>query len=492
MLALCSIEMAEDPKPTEEQKKESYPIDVETPPVVTEHSLGKLEYTASAGMLPLKNAFGEVEAGIFHVAYTKKNVKSGEQRPITFSFNGGPGSSSVWLHLGTIGPRRVELLADGGMPKPPYKLVENKESWLEHTDLVFIDPVGTGYSRAARKELDKKYWGLKGDIEAIGEFIRLYLTRNERWASPLFLVGESYGTTRAAGLAGYLMDQGISFNGISMVSSILNFQTARFVKGNDLPCVLFLPTYTATAWYHKKLSKELMKDRDKTLAMVEKWAANEYTLALAKGSSLTGKERAEVVSKLASFTGLSEEYVENSDLRINIHRFCKELLRSEKRTVGRLDSRYKGIDELAVTENPDWDPAVQILPPYTAMINDYLRKDLGYKTDIPYSVFAAAEPPLWQQWDWGSAGQGYPDTSEALRKAMSRNPYMKIFVASGKYDLATPYFATEYTLDHLGLDASLRDNIRTAEYDAGHMMYVHDESLKKLKRDIAAFYSASV
>ncbi len=468
----------------EEPVVDRYPLATDKPPVVTQHvTKSGMEYEAATGMMPLNNEFGETEAGIFYVAYTKTGTEPTE-RPLMFTFNGGPGSSSVWLHFGAVGPQRVVLEEDGMMPSPPFRLEENPDSWLEHADLVFIDPVGTGFSRPAKKDGGKPYWSLEGDVASIAEFIRLYLTRAGRWTSEIYLVGESYGTTRAAGLAGYLVDHGIALNGIILVSSILNFQTARFNKGNDLPYLLFLPTYTATAWYHGKLKGD--RTLEQALKESEEFAGGGYTLALSQGDRLSSDDRAKVVAKLADLTGLSEDYVDATDLRINIHRFCKELLRNEKRTVGRLDSRFKGIDENASTENPQHDPSMTaIMAPYTSMANDYIRRTLKWETDTPYYVFNPGE--LWKNWSYGDAGQGHPDTSEALRAALSKNPYMRVFVASGFYDLATPYFATEYTLAHLGLDPSLRGNIQTETYEAGHMMYIHADCLAKLKRDVAAF-----
>jgi len=469
---------AEKDKPAPEEK-----------PVVTQHSIrlgGKaLSYSVTTGLMPLKNEAGETEAEIFFMAYVADRPGGPGKRPLMFSFNGGPGSSSVWLHLGALGPRRVKMKQDGGMPAPPYQLVENEHTWLDSTDLVFIDPVGTGFSRAKTPELGKKFWGLKGDIESVGEFIRLYLTRYERWASPLFLVGESYGTTRAAGLAGHLIERGIAFNGIALVSSVLNFQTARFNKGNDLPYLLFLPTYAATAWYHEKLPRDLQqKPLAELLAEVEAFAGGEYPVILAKGDRLTSDERQAMLRRLSRYTGLDERYVDLSELRIEIQRFCKELLRERKRTVGRLDSRFVGIDERAADDSPEFDPSMAaIRPPYTAMFNDYVRTALGYKSDRQYYVLGGGIG----QWDWGSAGAGHPDTSEALRAAFSRNPEMKLFVASGYYDLATPYFATEYTLAHMGLEPEQRGRISTGRYAAGHMMYIHETELAKLKKDVAAF-----
>ncbi|HXA86616.1 MAG TPA: peptidase S10, partial [Candidatus Dormibacteraeota bacterium] len=304
---------AEQAKPAAEAKKEP----AEVAPIVTHHEIhvgGKtLHYTATTGMMPLKNNdTGEVEAHIFFIAYTLDGQN--EHRPLTFSFNGGPGSASVWLHMGAIGPKRVRMQPDGMMPPPPYQLVDNEQTWLDQTDLVFIDPVGTGYSRAVKRDQTRKFLGLRGDIESVGEFIRLYLGRYERWSSPLFMVGESYGTTRAAGLSGYLVEHGIAFNGIMLISSILNFQTTDGSPGNDLPFVLFLPTYASAAWYHKKLGPEFQQSFDKLRSEVEQWAAGPYADALAKGDRLTPQERQDVIDHLARYTGLSKTYIDQSNL----------------------------------------------------------------------------------------------------------------------------------------------------------------------------------
>lgn len=401
-----------------------------------------------------------------------------------FSFNGGPGSPALWLHLGALGPKRVKMDPQGEMPKPPFELVDNPHTWLEETDLVFIDPVGTGYSRALNKEIGEKFWCLTGDIESVGEFIRLYLTRFERWSSPLYLVGESYGTTRAAGLSGHLVSKGIAFSGIVLVSSILNFQTTMFTKGNDLPYKLFLPTYAATAWYHGALDAKLQADLGKTLEEVETWAMGEYSAALDKGDQIPEREAARIAAKLARYTGLSREYVGHANLRVKIHAFCKELLRKQRRTVGRLDSRFKGIDLDQTGQFFEHDPSMSaLMPPYTSMFNQYVRAELGYKTDLEYQIFGGILSP----WKFGEAREGAPDTADALRAALSKNPHMRVYIASGYYDLATPYFATEYTLAHMGLDPSVRTNITTGEYEAGHMMYIHEPCLAQLKRDVAKF-----
>lgn len=443
-----------------------------------------LRYTVTTGFLPIKNESGEIEASIFYIAYTRESNDPPSKRPLMVSFNGGPGSSSVWLHLGAIGPKRVKMNPDGSLPPAPYELVTNENTWLDKTDLVFIDPVGTGYSRATKVELARKFNGIQGDLASVGEFIRLYITRNERWSSPLFLVGESYGTTRAAGLSGYLIDKGIAFNGILLISTVLNFQTIRFIKGNDLPYILYLPTYTATAFYHKKLAPSLQGDLQETLKEVRQWAQGPYAEALAKGDRLTVAERAQVAAKLAYYTGVSQRYVEDSDLRLEIMRFTKELLRDKRTVVGRLDSRLTGWDGNNAAERQEYDPSnAAIRPPYTAMFNDYVSRELGFKSDLTYFILGGGI----QGWDWGSAENGYADVSDHLRVALSRNPHMKVFVGSGYYDLATPFFAAEYTLSHLGIDASVRKNFTLAYYDAGHMMYIHEPSLAKLRKDAGAF-----
>jgi carboxypeptidase C (cathepsin A) len=476
----------------EEEKEKTPPPVEEKPPVETNHEVrlngNVLRYKTTTGKMPIRKDTGEVEGEIFYMAYTleapERSVE-GDSRPLTFSFNGGPGSSSVWLHLGMLGPKRVPMLADGGMPAPPYRLVDNEYSWLDLTDIVFIDPVGTGFSRPATPDKGKDFWGLEQDIRSVAEFIRLYLTRHERWSSPLYLIGESYGTTRAAGLSGYLVDRsGVAFNGVILVSSVLNFQTNRFAEGNDLPYLTYLPTYTATAWYHKKLEPELQADLPKTLAEVKKWAIERYWVALAKGASLTPEEKRETATALSRYTGLSREFIERADLRVEAGRFRKELLRDQTLTVGRLDSRFVGMDRDAAGEEYEFDPSMAaIRPPYTAAFNDYVREELGYESDLHYWILGGGIG----RWDFGDQGR-FPDTSKALRDAMLRNSYMKVFVASGYYDMATPFFGTEYTLSHLGVPESLRGNLRVEEYEAGHMMYIHEGSLAKMKSDIAAFY----
>ena len=467
---------------------------VDEPPVITKHELKladkTLKYTVTTGKLPIKNQVsGETEAQLFFMAYTLDDVTDRAKRPLMFSFNGGPGSASVWLHLGALGPKRVKMQDDGMMPAPPYELVPNEHTWLDATDLVFIDPVGTGYSRAARLDLAPKFLSLNGDLESVGEFIRLYLSRNERWTSPLYLVGESYGTTRAAGLTGYLIDRGIAFNGVLLISTILNFQTALFANGNDLPFQLMLPSYTATAWYHKKLPADLQrKPLREVLNEAERWATNDYSVALARGDKLVGAERQKIVDQMARLTGLSKTFIEQNQLRVDLGKFNKELLRDKQRTTGRLDSRFTGIDARPAGDSPDFDPSMTaIRPPYTAAFNQYVRSELGYKNDANYYILGGGFTAPWNM----NAENTYADTSVALRNAFNKNPFMKLFVAYGYYDMATPYFAAEYTFDHMNLDPSLKTNIKTAYYEAGHMMYIDLKSLAALKKDVAAFLQAA-
>ena len=471
-------------------EKEKNPASEEKP-VVTRHQVtvnGRvLKYTATVGMLPITTSTGETEAHMFYVAYTADTPGGRGKRPLLFAFNGGPGSSSVWLHIGAMGPKRVKLADDGSMPPPPYLLTDNGETWLDEADLVFIDPVGTGYSRAVKADQASKFFSLKGDIESVGEFIRLYLTRSERWSSPLFLVGESYGSTRAAGLAGYLFDRGIAFNGIILISTVLNFSTISFTPGNDLPYVLFLPSYTATASFHRKLPPDLSRDLPATLAEAENWATTAYAQALAKGDRLTAEERRETVKMLARYTGIEERSVDNCNLRIDAQYFAKELLRGEKKIVGRFDSRLQGNDSSAAGEHPGYDPSLAaVRPPFTAAFNGYVRSELGYRTDREYYILGGGVG----HWDWG-ANNSFAETGEALRSAFVKNPFMKLLVASGTYDLATPFFGTDYTLSHLELDKAARENVSSIRFEAGHMMYTDSGSRARLKQEVASFLRAA-
>ena len=468
---------------------------------ITQHSVTidqkEIHYTVTAGTIVLKEeqekgskSDGEkAKASVFFVAYTLDNTGDTAKRPITFSFNGGPGSSSVWLHLGVLGPRCVETDQQGNLLQPPYRLIENQYSVLDQTDLVFIDPISTGFSRVVQGEEAKQFHGFKKDIESIGDFIRLYTTRYQRWTSPKFLIGESYGTTRAAGLSGYLQERhGLYLNGIMLISSVLDFQTIRFMNGNDLPYILYLPSFTATAWYHNLLDEGLQVDLHQTLQEVEAFAVGEYTLALMKGTDLPEDERQEITRKLVRYTGLPINYIERTDLRVSIMRFCKELLRNQGKTVGRFDSRFTGLDRDSVGERFEYDPSyTNILGPYTATLNDYLRSQLKFESDLSYEILTDRVHP----WNYDTHQNQYVNVTDILRKAMTTNPYLKVFVASGYYDLATPYMATQYTFNHLGLDKSLQQNVSMSFYEAGHMMYVHQQSLIQLKKDLSSFIQSA-
>lgn len=476
-----SIESKEPGKPVGWDMKE-------VPPVVTHHEIkidGKtIHYTATAGRLPIKEVDGTIAAEMFFVAYTMDGADPGK-RPVTFAFNGGPGSASMWLHMGALGPKRVLLGPEGFLPAPPFRLVDNASSPLDKTDVVLIDAIGTGYSRPADMTKAKKFWGLKGDIESFGEFIRMYVSRYERWSSPLYLFGESYGTTRSAGVAGYLYDKGIAFNGVVLLSTVLTFQTLDFAPENDVPYPLILPSFTMIAAYHKKLAPDLMQDLAKTRAEVEHWASNDYTLALDKGDALTPDERQKIIQQLARYTGLKPEIIDQADLRIDVRTFTHNLLGAEKLRVGRLDARYAGPDPQGYMNTQFFDPtSANTGPPYTSVLNDYLRRDLNYKVDMPYNVSARDLPGF--EWEWGNRTTA-PETASALRSAMVKDKWLKVLVMEAYYDLATPYYAATYSMDHMNLPPEYHKNISYARYDSGHMVYLRESQLVKMKKDFSNF-----
>lgn len=456
-------------------------------PIVRSHRIKigsrAVSYTTTCGLMPIRNDKGELQAKLFFTAYTLNQPVATQTRPLTIAFNGGPGSASVWLHMGGLAPKRVKMLADGGMPRPPFELIENEFTWLDATDIVFVDPVDTGFSRAASEDHGKVAKSMTGDLDFIAEFIRMYITRNSRWTSPLFLAGESYGTFRAAGLAGLLVEKGIALNGIILISSILNMQTARFTPGNELPYSLFFPTYAATAWYHKMLvPTEQVKPIRTFLDEVEAWVEKTYIPALSLGNRISPDEYEKVVQGIIRYTGLSREFVVQTDLRINIHQFGKQLLRGQRKTVGRLDGRFTGYDRSGVTDEPDYDPSLNgIRPPFTSVLNQYIRADLGYESDAEYHILRGLD------WTYGDAANGYADMSDALRSAFAKNPYMHVFVASGYFDMATPYYATYYTLSHSNIAPDVRGNIETREYPTGHMVYIDEGALEALRDDVIGF-----
>ncbi len=465
--------------------------------VKTSHSItfgkSRINYNALTGTLLLKNNEGKTKASVFFISYVKKNNGEYSNRPILFSFNGGPGSSSVWLHLGLLGPKRVFLKKDGSMPPPPYRLVENKFSMLEFTDLVFIDPVSTGFSRAMTTKEEKNFHGVNEDIKSVGDFIRLYLTKFDRWVSPKFLIGESYGTTRAAGLSGYLQGRyGIYLNGIILVSSVLDHQTLNFSYGNDLPYILYLPSYAATAWYHNKTEKKDSRSLENVLMDAEKFASGEYSTALLKGNTLKKNEFDRIAMKLSELTSLSPELIKSLNLRIGDREFFSKLLYGSGQMIGRLDSRFKmfrGVQKFGKSERFFSDPSYSAIQgPYSETFNNYLSKELGFKSEFVYEIMS----PRISAWKLGEYEGRYVNVADILGKAIAKNPFLKVFVASGFYDLATPYFATKYTFNHMILSEKLRRNISFGYYKAGHMMYINSKSLVRLRKDLKKFMDSAI
>ncbi|MGW3347645.1 S10 family peptidase [Nonomuraea rubra] len=458
--------------------------------VTTSHTLPSGQsYTATTGTVVLREEVttdGRFEglrpkAEVFVTSYTLDGADP-LTRPITFAFNGGPGSSSVWLHLGVLGPRRVVMGDAGALLPPPYGLADNEESLLRESDLVFIDPISTGYSRVAEGEKTEPYHGFSGDLESIGEVIRLWTTRNGRWMSPKFLAGESYGTVRAAGLADHLQSRyGMYLNGVMLISSVLDYATGEFNEGHDLAYALYLPTYAAIAHYHG-----LHGDRSlaEVLREAEEYADRDYLWVLARGNRLTEQERAAAVARIAALAGLSEDYVDRVNLRIEHIRFFTELLRSRRRTVGRLDGRFTGWDPDAGREHFTADPSMDaIMGPYSAALNHYLRTELGYANDLPYEILTSRVQP----WSYKEFENAHVHVADRLAAAMRANPHLRVHVACGYHDGATPYFAAEHTFAHLAVPAELAGNVEFKYYEAGHMMYVHEPSRLQQSADLAAF-----
>ena len=467
---------------------------VEEKESTTEHSVRiakkQVRYKAVARTTTLRDADGKEKASVFSISYTRLPEGDAADRPILFSFNGGPGSSAVWLHLGLFGPRMIDLGQGDTPARPPYRLSDNDASLLDICDLVFIDPVSTGYSRPAPGEEAKQFHGVKEDAEWVAEYIRHHLGRTKRWTSPKFLAGESYGTTRAAALSDLLQDRhGIFLNGVMLISAVLNFQTIIYGRINDiLPYVTYLPTYATTAHYHGKLPKSA-GNVHKVAAAAEEFALDEYGPALLRGRRLDSRRRTAITSRLAELTGLSTEVIDANDLRVQPHRFMKELLRDRGRTVGRLDSRFTGIDYDRGGESPEYDPLFPfIMGGYTAAFNQYVRTELEFESDLNYEVLKGG-----LDWNYGQAGKNrYVDVSENLRAAMTKNRDLRVLVASGLYDLGTPHFAAEYTVDHMPLDPSIADHVTTTRYEAGHMMYIHAPSLVQLRKDLVDFVKQSI
>jgi carboxypeptidase C (cathepsin A) len=423
---------------------------------------------------------------MFFVAYAKDG-EDVAKRPISFLYNGGPGAATVWLHMGSFAPRHVQMADEGFQPAPPYKLANNPNSLIDVSDLVFIDAVDTGYSRPVAGSNGAQFHGQSGDLRAFGEFINAYLTAYSRWPSPKFLIGESYGTIRSAGLAQELQTRhGIELNGIVLVSALLTYQTLSPAPSNDVAYTALIPTYAATAWYHKKLPQDLQKQPlEKVVDEARLFAFDEYSQALTKGNTLKDAERKALAQKLSRYTGLSAPYIEASNLRVNAGRFRKELLRDQRLMIGRLDSRFVGVDADAAGEQQEFDPSNAALQgAYTALFQDYVRHELKWESDLHYPTSGNVRP-------WTFAQNSYMDMTEPLRQAMTKNPFLKVLVACGYYDMATPIGGIEFNVSHLAYDAAVTNRVSFGYYEAGHMIYIRPSAHKALKQDIAKFIRAT-
>jgi len=461
---------------------------------VTDHSIRiggqTIPYKATASTTLLKDEKGEPTGLMYSVAYTRSDVKDLATRPVAFLYNGGPGSATMWLHMGAFGPRRVYTVDGQFTPPAPYKLVDNAESLLDKTDLVFIDAMGTGYSHAVCKAQPKDFYGIDEDVEAFAQFIVTYLSRNDRWNSPKFLIGESYGTFRSAALGNYLQNHDtVHLNGIVLISSVLDLSSLTFAPGDDRPYVFYLPSYAAVAWYHK-----VLKDRPSDVAAfideARKYAQGEYAAALYKGAALSAAEKAAVAKRVSYFTGLSEDYLMKADLRVNLSQFRAELQRKEGLTTGRIDARFTGYTYDLLEENAQGDPeGPAVGGAFTALLNEYNHDELKFGKDKVYHNSAGA----FGGWNWVRKDQrrfgfpGAPNVDQDLAQAMITNPKLLVQVENGYYDLATPFFATEHTMEHLGLPEALQKNIKLDYYTAGHMMYLHDQDRADLHDHIARF-----
>lgn len=443
----------------------------------------RVKYVAETGMLPIFKKDGNTIASVFYVAYTMYGEADMSARPVTFCFNGGPGSSSVWLHMGALGPRRVKMNPDGTLPPPPYGMVDNTYSILNASDLVFIDPVATGYSRAAKDEKPEQFFGDTADLDSVGEFIRLWTTRHDRWLSPKFLFGESYGVFRAAGLADHLRERyGMYLNGLILLSGVLDFQTIADDPGNDVPYPLYLPAYTAAARFHNKLPPDLQNNLTAALAESREFAQGKYTTALQRGESLSPEETEKVADELSRLTGLKTNVILDNHLRIDEGIFRKQLLHDEGLILGAYDARITGRDDDPASEYPDYDPSdAAVYGPFAAVMNEYVREDLKFKDDLPYELLAGVQP-----WNYGSPNN-YPNASDKLAATINQNPYMKVLVLNGRCDLVCPVDTMRYAIDHMSLDPTYRTNITYEQFDAGHMMYINLPDLIKLQKVVESF-----
>jgi carboxypeptidase C (cathepsin A) len=446
-----------------------------------------LVYTVTPGHLTIRNDKGEPTGSIFYVAYTVPTA--GRPRPVTFLFNGGPGSSTMWLHMGSFGPMKVDASVPETIAGPPFRYGANPDTLLDITDLVFIDAPTTGLSREIGKAEPKDFFGVDKDIDAFTRTIQRYLTKYQRWNSPKFIIGESYGTTRAAGLANSLLDAGVQLNGITFVSTVFNFADFQ----GDQSLVDFVPTYAAVAWYHGKIPNK--PPLQSFLEKAREFASGPYAAALQKGNALGDSERQSIANQMAQLTGLSLDYILRSNLRVQPNRFMRELLRDRHEIVGRIDARYVGTEPDNVGAGAVYDPqGSAITGAFVAALNDYLFRDIGYKTPLTYRPNNYGG--IGDDWDLTHKGpdgqQQIADTSADLANAMRQNPRMKILSVNGVYDLATPFHGAEYEFKHMALEPQLQANIRYEYYPAGHMMYVDPVSARQLKADLTAFYGSAM
>lgn len=496
---LCGLTFGQTPTPetpsTAGQKEEKPAAIPPERSSVTHHELAidgqTFRYSATAGTLLINGDDGKPAASVFYVGYTQDGVQNPKIRPVTFLYNGGPGSASLWLHMGSVGPVRVVTDSPEATGPGPYQLVPNSSSLLDKTDLVFIDAVGTGYSRPVGKATQKEFSGTDQDVKAFDKFITRYVTVNQRWNSPKYLFGESYGTTRSAALVDALEDDGMSFNGVILMSTILNYFTRS--PGLDNSFIGYLPSYAAIAWHFNKIPNK-PEDLKAFLNEVRAFARGPYADALAQGDNLPAAQTDAIAAKLSSYTGLSVAYIKEANLRVSPPRFRKELLRDERVILGRYDARFEGTDFDAAGETPGYDPSgTGITGAFVSAFHDYLSRELKYSSDETYYPRG---PNVNQSWDQShkAAGGGNQPLREAyvagdLADAMRKNPQLHVFSANGLFDLATPFFITEYDLSHMDLEPKLRQNVEFAYYPSGHMIYLNVDALKQLKADLARFYS---
>jgi carboxypeptidase C (cathepsin A) len=452
----------------------------------------KLEYGVSAAFLPVvangfEGALGEPEAAVMATSYVLDGADP-RDRPVCFAFNGGPGSASIWLHLGALGPKRVPTPEDGSMPTAPYAVTDNPHSWFGHFDLVFIDPPHTGWSTTASPDARKKMLSVDGDVEALAEVMRVWLTRHRRWGSPVYLAGESYGTTRGAALADKLQSAGVALSGLILISCAMDLQSLVFAPANDLPYSLFLPGFACVSQYHGLLKGELAKSSAAARNAAEAFVDEDYVAALQAGARLSDKRRARIARRIAELTGLPQTLVEEKNLRIADRTYFVEALRPQGRIVGRLEARATSPMAARRTRDSEFDPGIEaIAPPYTMAAMAYFGEQLGMTNELRYEVLSYDVNKAWN-WNRGEAkGNGFACTSPDLARALRRNPHLKVFVGSGRYDLGTPYSASDWSLAQLDAPPEVLARVEHHYYDAGHMMYTREADLAQLEADLAAW-----